>query len=150
MVAVELVKDVAAVLGVILSLASVIALCTKGGRKIVYLIIRKHTQELHDVNVQQDESIEEIKESLKAVNQRLDELSASHDAICQVLKNQCREAIKNIYYRYKNEAVIPLYERKTADEAYNLYSNIFHGNSWAETLHNEIVQWKIDPRDVAK
>lgn len=146
----ELVKDVAAVLGVILSLASVIALFTKGGRKIIYLFIRKHTKDLYEVNEQQDASIQEIKNTLNDVNTKLNDLTKSHNSICEVLKDQCRESIKTTYYRYCEKKVIPLYERKAADSTYKIYTNMFHGNSWARFLYEEITKWEVDSKEIFK
>ena len=37
-----------------------------------------------------------------------------------------------------------MYERKTADNAYKIYTEKFKGNSYAGLLYNEITKWDID------
>ena len=59
-------------------------------------------------------------------------------------KQQCRDTIKDIYYRYYEKKKIPLYERKTADKTYDLYVHKFNGNSYVELLYSEIIKWEID------
>lgn len=134
---VEIVKDVAAVIGCILSLFSLIALTSKSGRAFVQDLFKRNTQDLRRVNQQQSSDIKAIKKDLETVLKKF-------DALEEVSKQQCRNTIKNIYYKYQKEKKIPLYERKTADKTYDIYSRIFKGNSYATLLHNEITKWEID------
>ena len=134
---VEIVKDIAAIIGCILSLFSLITLMTKNGRTVMRDFFKKHTEDLHKENEQQNSDIETIKKDLEIVLKKF-------DALEEVSKQQCRNTIKNIYYKYQKDKKIPLYERKTADKTYDIYSKIFKGNSYATLLHNEIIKWEID------
>lgn len=62
-----------------------------------------------------------------------------------VARQNLRDKLKTIYYRYCDKKVIPLYERKTADSTYKIYSEKLNGNSYAKLIYDEIVSWDIDP-----
>ena len=57
----ETVKDIAAIIGLILSIITLITVFTKGGRTFIRSIFKKNTQEITDENCQQKKDIEEIK-----------------------------------------------------------------------------------------
>ena len=69
------------------------------------------------------------------------------NALEEVSMQQCRNTIKNIYYEYCITKKIPLYERKTADKTYRIYLEVFHCNSYASLLYDEICKWEIEPPD---
>lgn len=142
--AMEVVRDIAAVIGLILSVASLVTLCTTGGRKLIYRWVKSNTKDLQDTNQKQNEDIEEIKLILQNLQEKVNILSNDDAAIKEVLIQQCRNTIKNIYYKYHNVKTIPLYERKTVDKTYKIYVNSFHGNSYIELLYSEICKWEID------
>lgn len=133
----ETVKNIAAIIGCILSFLSLSAICTKAGRAWIKSFFKRHTQELQEENQRQASDIKEIKEILSKMTVQINGLS-------QVLKQQCRDVIKNIYYKYYKCKKIPLYERKTADATYKMYKDIWNGNSYAKILYNEIIKWEID------
>ena len=133
----ETIKNIAAIVGCILSLISLITLCTKGGRAFIKSIFESNTKELVEENGQQSRDIEEIKETLNG-------LAADVKNVRAVSIQQCRDVLKNIYYKYQAEKKIPLYERKTADKTFEIYHERFHENTYAALLYGEICKWEID------
>ena len=140
----ELVKNIAAIIGLILSVTSVLTLCTKWGRSFVFKIIKDNTKDLQDINQKQNETIESINDSLNSLVSKIDELTNDNTIIKEILVQQCRNVVKNIYYKYHNAKKIPLYERKTVDKTYEIYHNQLGGNSYVQLLYNEICKWEID------
>ena len=69
-----------------------------------------------------------------------------HAAILETDQHQ-DDQIKYLVEMVMNlaEKIIPLYERKTADSIYEIYSKKLHGNSYAKLIYDEIVSWDIDP-----
>lgn len=132
----ELIKDIAAVIGCIVSIITLLTLTTKGGRNFIIKLFKKHTKELVETNAKQNEAIEKIDGSINTVLEKLDVLE-------EVSKQECRNVIKNIYYKYQASKKIPLYERKTADKTYELYHDILKGNSYIVLLYKEIIKWEI-------
>lgn len=59
-------------------------------------------------------------------------------------EKQCRNLIKNIFYKYKEARTLPLYEKKTLLYIEDLYINRMHKNHWGQTLLNEMKTWKVD------
>lgn len=132
-----LIKDVATIIGCLISVITLLTLMTKGGRAFIKNFFKKNTEELRKQNEVQNSDIASIEE-------RLNLILTKFDAIEEVSKQQCRDTIKNIYYKYHNEKKLPLYERRTADKTYDIYFNKFQGNSYASLLYNEICKWEID------
>lgn len=133
----EIVKNVAAIVGCILSIVSQFTLCTKSGRRIIKSQVEKNTQTLQEQNTEQNKKISDLTTKVELMLDKFDGLE-------EVARQQCRDTIKTIYYKYCNDKKIPLYERKTADYTYKIYTERFHGNSYAALLYSQIVQWEID------
>ena len=133
----EIIKNIAAIVGCILSIISLITLCTKGGRAFIHGFFKRNTKEIQDENERQTSDIQQIKKTLDLMLNKFAGLE-------EVSMQQCRDTIKTIYYKYHKDKRIPLYERKTADRTYQIYTTIFHGNSYASLLYKEICKWEID------
>lgn len=133
----EIIKDIAAIIGCILSFISLVTVCTKGGRAAVKRFFNNNTKEIVEENAKQTNDIHDIKESLA-------QLATNFGSVQEVLEQQCRNTIKNIYYKYQHDKKIPLYERKTVDKTWDIYHNKFHQNSYVGLLYNEICKWEID------
>lgn len=133
----ETIKNIAAIIGCILSTISLITLCTKGGRAFIHSFFKRNTKEIQDENERQTSDIQQIKKTL-------DLMLSKFAGLEEVSMQQCRDTIKTIYYKYHKDKRIPLYERKTADRTYQIYTTIFHGNSYAALLYKEICKWEID------
>jgi hypothetical protein len=133
----EFIKDIAAIVGCIVSIITLLTLTTKHGRNFIIKLFKKHTRELVETNEKQNKAINDINDTLNIILQKLDVLE-------EASKQECRDVIKNIYYKYYMTKKIPLYERKTADKTYELYTNQLKGNSYATLLYSEICKWEID------
>lgn len=139
----EVVKNIAAVLGVILSAASVLTLCSKTVRNF---IIRKFKKEKEKTDIQK--SIAEIKEMLERhiedEKEFKDNLAEMNEINLEFTKTQCRNIIKSIFYKYNDTKILPLYEKKTLMNVEDLYINRLHGNSFASLLLDEMKEWEVD------
>lgn len=139
----EIVKDIAAIVGCIVSIITLLTLTTKGGRNFVIRLFKKHTRDLVETNERQNKSIEKQNQSIDEIKNTLNTILGKLDIEDEIAKQNCRNTIKDIYYKYQAVKKIPLYERKTADKTYDLYTNQLEGNSYATLLYNEIVKWEI-------
>lgn len=133
----EVLKDVAAIIGLVLSVITLLTLCTKGGRAAIKSIFKRETKDIKDENEQQSKDIAQIKKDVETILQKMGPIE-------EVSKQQCRNVLKDIYYKYYTVKKVPLYVRKTADKTYNLYVKQLHGNSYATLLYNLICQWEVD------
>lgn len=137
MLFIDFAKNVSVVAGAALSLVSLLSLSTRGGRAFITNLFSRNTRCLREETERLVRDTEEIKGVLGLLLEKFEGLE-------EVSRQQCRNTIKNIYYRYQKEKRIPLYERKTVDRVYEIYSKKFSGNSYASLLYNEICKWEID------
>lgn len=144
----EIAKNIAAILGLILSCASVITLCSDKVKKIIASIFKKYNQE-------QDEDIEEIKQSIKAMRERMEEQDKKLDELVEngaialdFTRQQCRNIIKDMFYKYYDTKVLPLYEYKTLMYVSDIYIKQLNGNSYAFGLITEMKKWEVDYKSV--
>ena len=139
----EAIKNIAAVLGVILSAASVITLLSKTVRQCILSLFRRYGKT--------DEVSEDIGEIKRLLEQHIEEdkvfkdsVAATNDIMMEFTRTQCRTIIKNIFYKYNETKILPLYEKKTLMCVEDLYINKTHGNSFAKLLLDEMSTWTVD------
>lgn len=136
----EIVRNIAAILALVSTAIALIASFTKSGRSLFKKIKLALTSSVIEENKQQSQDIQDIKEMVNSIANRL-------IAVEEVSKQSCRDAIKDIYYKYCNKKKIPLFERKTADLNWSIYRNYFKGNSYIALLYEEIIKWEIIPKE---
>lgn len=114
----------------------------------------EHLEEIRKNDKKQAEEITEIKDTLNnlatevgSLKTQVDGFEKRFDVVEDFNAEICRNAIKDIYYKYNKTQKIPLYERKMADSLYKIYSEQFHQNSYGQLLYQEICKWEIDPTD---
>lgn len=139
----EWAQFIAAVLGGLVSLTALITFCTKKGRNIINCLFIKKTKDLREVNNSQTEQIKSMTIQIQSILTILKEMTNQIDNVIESSKQQCRNVIKVIYYKYCDSKKIPLYERKTADSIYTIYCEKFNGNGYIKLLYSEICKWEI-------
>lgn len=122
----ELLKNISTILSIIISVCAVLTLISKGFRNLITRLFKSSNNDITKIK----ESVEKISSVISVLEEHS--------------KQQCRDTIKDIYYKYYEKKKIPLYERKTADKTYDLYVHKFNGNSYVELLYSEIIKWEID------
>ena len=143
----DVVKDIGSLLGLFLSIASVVGVVAKFQNKHYKRLFDEHSEEIRKNDKKQTEEIAEIKDTLNNLATKVDGLEKSSDVVEDFNAEICRNAIKDIYYKYNKTQKIPLYERKMADSLYKIYSEQFHQNSYGQLLYQEICKWEIDTTD---
>lgn len=161
----EVVKNIGSLLGLFLSITSVVGVVAKFQNKRYKELfdehskemrknVEKQTEEIRKNDKKQTEEITEIKNTLNNLETKFDNLETKVDGLEKrsdvdedFNAEICRNVIKDIYYKYNKTQKIPLYERKMADSLYKIYSEQFHQNSYGQLLYQEICKWEIDPTD---
>ena len=139
----EVVKNIAAILGAIISAASVIALASKTTRRMIANFFRKYgksdemSDSIAEIKLLLERHIEEDKEFK-------DNIVAMNEISVEFTKTQCRNIIKTTFYKYNDTKILPLYEKKTLMNIEDLYVNKLNGNSFASLLLDEMSKWEID------
>ena len=143
----EVVKNIGSLLGLFLTCASAIGVVAKFQNKYYKRLFDEHSEEIRKNDEKQTEEIAEIKNTLNNLATKVDGLEKRSDVDEDFNAEICRNAIKDIYYKYNKTQKIPLYERKMADSLYKIYSEQFHQNSYGQLLYQEICKWEIDTTD---
>ena len=142
-----MVKNIGSLLGLFLTCASAIGVVAKFQNKYYKRLFDEHSEEIRKNDEKQTEEIAEIKNTLNNLATKVDCLEKRSDVDEDFNAEICRNAIKDIYYKYNKTQKIPLYERKMADSLYKIYSEQFHRNSYGQLLYQEICKWEIDTTD---
>ena len=144
----QIVKDVASVIGLIISCITLLTLFSTNGKKFLASIFQKYNKE-------QDNDIQQLKSLLEKVDAKLDKhieddlqiktsLGDTVHVLIEFTRQQCRDIVKDMFYKYYDTKVLPLYEHKTLIYIEDIYINRLNGNSYASELINEMKTWQID------
>lgn len=128
----ETIKNIAAILGAILSLSAVITLFCKPIKAYIAKILDKHISE-------QDDKIKQntLKATLKRIENKL-------DATVAYTTEACRGEIKNMFYRYMDSKTLPYYEKMHMLQIEDIYVNKLQKNHYTKGLIEEMKTWFVD------
>jgi len=165
---IEIVKNIAAVLGCIVTLSGILSVIFKNVRKFFQKIFSKifntygEKKEIQTLKDYIDENIKSLQNSVEKLTKAIEDLSVKQDKHFKMyedkiqnleklmdidtefVRTQCRAIIKNMYYKYCKEEKLPLYEYKTLLKVEELYIIKCHGNSFAGDLIKRMKTWEID------
>ena len=128
----ETVKNIAAILGAILSLVAVITLCCKPIKLYIANALKKYQSEQDD-KVQQNT----LKATLKRIENKL-------DATVAYTSEACRGEIKNMFYKYIGNKTLPYYEKMHMLHIEDIYVNKLQKNHYTKGLIEEMKTWSVD------
>ena len=128
----ETIKNIAAILGAILSLAAVITLCCKPIKLYIASSLKKYQSE-------QDDKIKQntLKVTLKRIENKL-------DATVAYTTEACRGEIKNMFYKYIENKTLPYYEKMHMLQIEDIYVDKLQKNHYTKGLIEEMKTWSVD------
>lgn len=139
----EQIENVATVLGCASVGFGLVCSVSKSARNWVGNVLSKKEHES-----KQDKIISELCNKLDTYIKSNEEFKQKVTEDMEVQKefsiDQCRNTIKDIFYRYCDTKKIPLYEYKVAENTFETYSKKLHGNHYIALLWGEIQKWEID------
>lgn len=142
----ETIKNIATVVGCIMSCAALVTLLCKPIREKFTDFVQRTSKQS-----EMETQLAEIKELL---NERSRNAKEFQERVEQTLaittdftESQCRTTLKEIFYKYKDTRVLPLYEKKTLLDVEELYLERMHKNHWGKTLIDEMNTWEVDVSD---
>ena len=128
----ETVKNIAAILGAILSLSAVITLCCKPIKAYIAKALERYIHE-------QDDKVKQntLKATLKRIENKL-------DATVAYTTEACRGEIKNMFYKYIGNKTLPYYEKMHMLQIEDIYVNKLQKNHYTKGLIEEMKTWAVD------
>lgn len=165
---IEIIKDIAAVLGCIVTLSGVLSIFSKTIRSFWGKIFsvygeKKEIEEIKkDIKSLREQELKEVNKAIEKLRQAILELGEKQDERLRIyeekiknledlmdidtefVRTQCRVIVKNMFYKYCDEKKLPLYEYKLLLKIEDLYVIRCNGNSFAQGLINKMKTWEID------
>lgn len=135
----EIVKNIAAILGAILSLSAVVTLCCKPIKAWLGRYLERYNKERDE-----DERENKLEETLARLETAMNDIKVANDITVDYTRERIRGTIKEMFYEYYEERKLPLYEHKWLLKLEDLYINRLHGNSFAAELIAEMKKWPVD------
>lgn len=146
----NLVKDIASILGLFISFITVFGIIIKPIRKKIVGFIKKSSEQDETTKAVRDLS-ELLNEHIKNDKNYREEMSrminnASNDATVNksFLVLYARNLVRSMFYKYLPEKKLPLYERKTLIAIEDLYIVKLHENSDTKLLIDTMKTWDTD------
>ena len=133
----EIIKDIATVIGLILSAITLITLCCKPLRKKIGNVIRKAS------------NMEETSQALEEVRAMMQQIMATEESKQELMTHfqesqlsLLRDSITRLYFKYLPEKQVPAYGRKDMVNLFESYEKL-GGNSYAKTIYEEFMDWPV-------
>lgn len=137
----DVLRDIAVIVGLIISIITLITLISGAGKKIFQKLVKTGIKDIQEEVIKAGKSLDEISDIVDDISNRLTPLEDG-------MRQRCRDQIKSIYYKYYDKKELPIYERKTIDYNYQIYTEKFGGNSYITKLYREMDQWPVNPHGV--
>lgn len=140
----EIVKNIGAIVGMVLSCLTLITLLCKPLRKKISGWIRQVSQaeEYWDAIERNQMAIDEIRAGMQQIMATEESKQA---LLAKFQKSQLsilRDDITRLYFKYLEEKQVPFYARKDMVQLYETYTDM-GGNSYVKTIYDEFMEWPV-------
>ena len=133
----EIIKDIATVIGLILSAITLITLCCKPLRRKIGNVIRKAS------------NMEETSAALEEVRAMMQQMVATQEVNQELMTHfqesqlsLLRDSITRLYFKYLPDKQVPAYGRKDMVNLFESYKRL-GGNSYVKTIYEEFMDWPV-------
>ncbi len=138
----EIVKNIGAVVGLVLSCLTLVTLLCKPLRKKIAGWIRQVSQaeEYREAIKQNQLAIDEIRAGMQ---QMMATEESKQALFLKFQKSQLsifRDDITRMYFKYLEDKQVPFYARKDMVQLYETYTDM-GGNSYVKTIYDELMSW---------
>lgn len=139
----ELIRNIATVIGCVTGVIGFVTMLCKPVRKWIIESIQRISGKSKVEN-----QLSEIKGMIEAQSEEQrdfrERVENSINITLEFTEAQCRRDIKEIFYKYRNQKLLPMYEKKTLMDIEEFYINKLHKNHWGKTLLEEMATWDVD------
>ena len=142
----DLIKGVSSIIGLIISLITLITLFSQKFSNRISKSIEPTIEELKKINEAQNKDIKALQDTLKQ-NQvqygKEKELLEKQYIVLQTgILDMLRQRIMVIYHKYREVQIISRYDREIVDQLYKDYKKA-GGNSYIEKIYARIKRWEV-------
>lgn len=133
----EIIKDIATVIGLVLSAITLITLCCKPLRRKIGNVIRKASNM---------EETSQYLDEVRAITQQLMAAEDQKQALLEHFRESqlslLRDSITRLYFKYLPEKKVPAYGRRDMVDLFESYEKL-GGNSYVKTIYEEFMEWPV-------
>lgn len=130
----EIVKNIGAIVGLVLSCITLITLCCKPIRKRLMEWIR-HTSKTDETT----QLMQEFKSLLQSHISLDEKKQAKIDLISEAILDLLRDDITRIYFQYIGKKELPAYEKQNLVTLFEQYKKM-GGNAYIHNVYNELME----------
>lgn len=130
----EIIKNIGAIIGLVLSCITLITLCCKPIRKQLIGWI-KHTSKTDETT----QLMQEFKTLLQSHIALDEKKQAQMDLISEAILDLLRDDITRIYFRYIGKGELPAYEKQNLVTLFERYTKM-GGNSYIHNIYDELME----------
>lgn len=139
----DLIRDIAAVIGLIAAILGLVTTVSQKGREAVKRFFSRNTCDFQTAIERQNECLEELSKKLDAIQHDQEDLETLQKTFEKANSIQLRAVIVDGYYDHVKTRQVPIYKRKVIDQVYTIYHDYYKENSFTTSLYNEIIKWEI-------
>lgn len=133
----EIVKDIGTIIGVTLSIMTLLTLCCKPLRKRIGNSIRKAAD-----TEQTGERLDELRAMMQQLMATEEEKRQALEQFRESQLSLLRDSITRLYFKYLPDKQVPSYERKDMVKLFESYEQL-GGNSYVRTIYEEFMGWSV-------
>lgn len=140
----EIVKNIGAIVGMVLSCLTLITLLCKPLRKKISGWIRQVSQaeEYWDAIERNQMAIDEIRAGMQQMMATEESKQVLFAKFQESQLSILRDDITRLYFKYLENKQVPFYARKDMVQLYETYTDM-GGNSYVKTIYDEFMEWPV-------
>ena len=140
----EIIKNIGAIVGMVLSCLTLITLLCKPLRKKISGWIRQVSQaeEYWDAIERNQMAIDEIRAGMQQMMATEESKQALFLKFQKSQLSILRDDITRLYFKYLEDKQVPFYARKDMVQLYETYTDM-GGNSYVKTIYDEFMEWPV-------
>ena len=140
----EVIKNIGAIVGMVLSCLTLITLLCKPLRKKISGWIRQVSQaeEYWDAIERNQMAIDEIRAGMQQMMATEESKQVLFAKFQESQLSILRDDITRLYFKYLEDKQVPFYARKDMVQLYETYTDM-GGNSYVKTIYDEFMEWPV-------
>ena len=140
----EIIKNIGAIVGLVISSMTLITLFCKPLRKKISGWIRQVSQveEYREAIARNQLAIDEIRAGMQQIMATEESKQALFAKFQESQLSILRDDITRLYFKYLEEKQVPFYARKDMVQLFETYTSM-GGNSYVKPIYDEFMEWPV-------
>lgn len=141
----EIVKEIAVIIGALVTIFGGLTMFSKTFRKRIQCCIKALFKEEFNKIDALNERMEEVFKLNEQQSEAISEIGMTQGLLVKAMKDNLRENLNGTFYKYEERGEVPQYERERAKIAYEDYRSL-NGNSYMEDMFERFLSIPIEKK----